>query len=72
MDKQHGQGIETWNDGQSVYKGTFEEGKKTGWARYEQDGNVYEGDFVDGKFHGKGKYYFVDTGKTYEGEFVDN
>lgn len=33
---------------------------------------MYEGDFVDGKFKGKGKYYFVDSGKTYEGDFHNN
>lgn len=33
---------------------------------------MYEGDFVDGQFHGKGKYYFVESGKTYEGDFVNN
>jgi hypothetical protein len=27
---------------------------------------------LDGEFNGKGKYYFVDTGKTYEGQFEDN
>jgi len=36
------------------------------------DGNVYDGEFLDGLFHGKGKYYFVDTGKTYIGDFFDN
>ena len=36
-------------------------GKKTGKGKFVSDGNVYNGDFVDGKFHGKGKFYFVET-----------
>lgn len=39
---------------------------------FEFDENRYIGDFYDGKFHGKGKYYFADSGKVYEGEFLDN
>jgi hypothetical protein len=27
---------------------------------------------LDGKFHGKGTYYFADSGKIYKGNFVEN
>ena len=33
---------------------------------------MYQGDFVDGKFHGRGKYYFAESGKIYEGDFHEN
>jgi len=71
-DMYHGKGTEQWNYNKIVYTGDFVEGKKTGQARFEFEGNFYEGDFLEGQFHGQGKYYFAESGKIYEGEFEEN
>lgn len=71
-DKYHGKGIECWNNNTIVYTGDFVEGKKTGFGKFEFDGNYYEGDFEDGQFDGEGEYYFIESGKKYKGAFQDN
>ena len=72
-DKQHGHGVEHWyDDGLMRYEGDYTDGHKTGYGKFEFEGNTYEGQFKDGKFHGQGKYFFADSGKIYRGSFEDN
>lgn len=71
-DTQHGQGVETWENGRFKYTGTFDQGIKTGFGRLDYDGNIYEGNFLDGEFHGKGKFYNAKTKMTQEGTFENN
>lgn len=47
-DMYHGKGTEQWNFNKIIYTGDFVEGKKTGKARFEFEGNFYEGDFLEG------------------------
>jgi len=71
--KKHGKDcVEAWNGGTYVYNGDFVEGARSGYGRYQHNGNVYEGDFERGVYNGHGKYYYADNGRTYEGQFVNN
>jgi hypothetical protein len=55
-DKQHGQGVETWEGGKARYTGEFHMGRKNGRGKFEwDDGSYYEGEFIDGNFEGIGK-----------------
>lgn len=66
-DQQHGKGIEYWDYYKIKYEGDFVEGKKTGQGTFQCEGSTYTGEFINSMFHGKGQYYFADTGKIYKG-----
>jgi hypothetical protein len=46
--------------------------KKTDEGRFEYDGIFFERNFIDKKFCGKGKYYFVESGKFMMVNFLNN
>ena len=55
-DKQHGQGVEAWND-QSRYEGEYLNGKKCGKGIFTwKEGSRYQGDFSNNMLHGYGKF----------------
>ena len=69
-DERHGFGVLTTP--KYVRKGTWRNGKFTGWCRESRvNGDIYEGKFIDGVIIGKG-INKNQKGNLYIGDFVDN
>ena len=69
--KFHGKGILRKEDG--TYQGTFENGKKTGFATYIwKDGNRFEGTFEKDKKNGYGELYNGQGEPIYKGAWKDD
>ena len=68
--KQHGQGIEVWEDGKK-YFGKFKNDKRHGQGSFTwPDGTKFSGQYVNGKQHGQGTFIWA-NGDKYVGEFTD-
>ncbi|MDR1783798.1 MAG: hypothetical protein LBR13_06020 [Dysgonamonadaceae bacterium] len=64
--KYAGQGKLTFANGDE-YTGSFVEGRRDGFGRYQKGESYYEGEWKKDRWHGKGKLY--ENGTLYEGEW---
>lgn len=68
--KPHGQGIQTWPNGDR-YEGEFFEGYMQGYGHFiYADGDIYKGQMKEGAMTGKGELTF-NGGNFYKGGFLD-
>lgn len=57
----------------SCYQGEFKKCVRDGYGvQVLPNGDRYEGYWKNDKYHGKGKYYYFDSGEWFEGEFEDD
>ena len=69
--KQHGYGIQEWEDG-AKYEGEWKNGRTNGYGVfYHPDGDIYKGYWKDDKAHGHG-IYIKNEEEQYEGEWADD
>ena len=69
--KQHGYGIQEWEDG-AKYEGEWKNGKTNGYGIfYHPEGDIYKGYWKDDKAHGHGTYIKKDE-EQYEGEWAND
>ena len=69
--KQHGYGIQEWEDG-AKYEGEWKNGRTNGYGVfYHPDGDIYKGYWKDDKAHGHG-IYIKNEEEQYEGEWAND
>ena len=69
--KQHGYGVQEWNDG-AKYEGEWKNGKTNGYGTfYHPGGDIYKGYWKDDKANGRGKYT-SSGGIEYDGEWSND